>query len=211
MERLKHESASDSQSITIHISKRSLKNVVAAAAIIVLCALFSSPLDEAMRPSNQASLLPSEPETELRQEVTPPVTGQLATEQNTATATIASEEEAAPAETEAIAAEPATTDALKATAEPAPVAAPAPAVVAPEDKPAGNYCIVLASNVSKKNANNYVDILKGRGITNARVYNNGKMNRVIIDGFSNEEEAVEMNTELHHTNREYASTWVMAL
>ena len=154
-----HGAAHDSQLITIRISKRSLKNTLAAAAIILLCALFSSPLEETVR-SNQASLLPSEPTTELR-EATP--SSESVTE------------------------------------------------VSSENEPAGNYCIVLASNVSLKNANRYVETLHQRGFTNARVYNNGKMNRVILDGFQTKEQASEKNTELHHTNSEYASTWVMAL
>ena len=160
-EALGHEGGSDSQHITIHISKRSLKNVVAAAAIILLCALFSSPLEEAIAPSNQASLLPSEPTTEVRQNVTTPAPS-VSVLGGSAVETVPPIESVA------------------ASAPSSPVEAAAPSA---ESRPAGNYCIVLASDVSKKNANRYVETLQKRGFANARVYNNGKMNRVIIDGF----------------------------
>ena len=70
---------------------------------------------------------------------------------------------------------------------------------------------MLASHVSMKNANNFVKTLRERGLTKARVFNNGRVNRVIIDGFDTEAEAEAKNVELHHANREYASSWVMAL
>ena len=83
--------------------------------------------------------------------------------------------------------------------------------ISAENTPEGKFCIVLASNVSRKNADRYVETLHQRGFAQARVYNNGKMNRVIIDGFQTEEEATKKNIELHHTSSEYASTWVLAL
>lgn len=207
-EALSHEGGSDSQHITIHISKRSLKNVVAAAAIILLCALFSSPLEEAIAPSNQASLLPSEPTTEVRQNVTTP-----APEAHQQVSTSAPSESVlgAPAVESVDPIVPVEATAASAPSSPVEAASNTAAAPSAESRPAGNYCIVLASDVSKKNANRYVETLQKRGFANARVYNNGKMNRVIIDGFETEQEAIGKNTELHHSNREYASTWVMAL
>ena len=202
-ERLQHQNSHDSQSITIHINKRSLKNVVTTAAIILLCALFSSPVEETMNFGNQASILPSEPTTKIIQspsvsesismaeaETIPPVTETSALKESVAEESITEENHAV---------------------EESINHSPATAITTSESTPTGNYCIVLASNVSKKNANNYVELLKERGILDARVYNNGKMNRVIIDGFTSMEEANERNIELHRSNREYASSWVMAL
>lgn len=209
-EALGHEGGSDSQHITIHISKRSLKNVVAAAAIILLCALFSSPLEEAIAPSNQASLLPSEPTTEVRQNVTTPApeARQNITTPSPSMSVLGGSavETVPPIESVAVSAPSSPVEAAAPSSPSSSASAPSA-----ESRPAGNYCIVLASDVSKKNANRYVETLQKRGFANARVYNNGKMNRVIIDGFETEQEAIGKNTELHRTNREYASTWVMAL
>ena len=192
---LAHDASHDSQHITIHISKRGLKNIVAAAAIILLCALFSTPLDNAVR-SNQASVLPSEPSTELpaakpAKPQQPAVVKEKAVKESAVTPEVKPEQVKVEAEKVA----PVTqTDATS-----------------NELQPAGNYCIVLASNVSRKNAERYVQTLRQRGFSNARVYNNGKMNRVIIDGFQTEEQATAENIKLHHTDSEYATTWVMAL
>ena len=202
-----HGAAHDSQLITIRISKRSLKNTLAAAAIILLCALFSSPLEETVR-SNQASLLPSETTTELREATPVTVPQQIATAETENPRENQIEDIAQ--KTDEAAVEVATKEDVEKNIEKT-VPSESVSEVSSENEPAGNYCIVLASNVSLKNANRYVETLHQRGFTNARVYNNGKMNRVILDGFQTKEQASEKNTELHHTNSEYASTWVMAL
>ena len=202
-----HGSAHDPQLITIRISKRSLKNTLAAAAIILLCALFSSPLDETTR-SNQASLLPSEPSKELR-EATPVPAPQQTVAAETENPHENETEEIVQKSDEVAVEVSAKENVEKAIEETVP--SESVAEVSSESTPAGSYCIVLASNVSLKNANRYVETLRQRGFTNARVYNNGKMNRVILDGFQTEEQANEKNKKLHHTNSEYASTWVMAL
>ena len=199
-----NESSSDSQGIIIHISRRSIKNVIAAAAIILLCVLFSSPFDD--HHSNQASLLPSESVTEKpKPKAETPVKVASGPSKETAPVSpVTTAEPSAPSTSPAVASEASSETAVTEKSTPAPV----------DDiksTPKGTHCIVLASNVSLKNANRYVQTLQERGFANARVYNNGKMNRVIIDGFQSETEAYNKNVELHHTNKEYASTWVMAL
>lgn len=189
---LEEKQEGNSTHITIRISRRGLKNALAAAAIIVLCALFSSPVDDASQ-SNQATLLPSSPTVEATQ-TKPAAPTSAVKPAPAATAEKAPVAEAAPA---------ATTPA--ATAEPAPAAKPA------AQAPTAKYCIVLASDVSLKNANNYVKVLQDRGFADARVYNNGKMNRVVLGNFQTENEAYNMNAKLHRTSSEYASTWVLAL
>ena len=163
---LEEEQRNSSSHITIRISRRGLKNALTAAAIIVLCTLFSSPVDDA-RQSNQATLLPSTPAVEV--------------------------------------AHPAPSAEARSTVSPSNSS---PAV---QPAPAAKYCIVLASDVSLKNADRYVKLLQERGFTDARVYNNGKMNRVVLGNFQTENEAYNMNAKLHRTSTEYASTWVLAL
>ncbi|MCR5180531.1 MAG: SPOR domain-containing protein [Bacteroidaceae bacterium] len=193
----------ESEHITIHIHKRSLKNIVAAAAIMILCVLFSSPIDESHPASNQATILPSEPIAEAQQQK---AEGQKqAQQEEILVPQQATQAEEATATTETDAENP---DKAEVKTAPASKAAQASSN---EDAPNGNYCIVLASNVSLRNATAYVKTLKERGLSNARIYNNGKFNRVIIDGFQTENEAYEKNSELHRTNAEYANTWVMSL
>lgn len=200
---LEDEQESNSTHITIRISRRSLKNALAAAAIIVLCALFSSPVDDA-RQSNQATLLPSSPAVEAMQ--TKPAPAEVRSTDAPSNPAPVAKPAAAPSP----------------AAQPTAAAKPVPAEVRSTDSPSNptpapavqqtaKYCIVLASDVSKKNADNYVKVLQDRGFVSARVYNNGKMNRVVLGYFQTENEAYNMNAELHRTSREYASTWVMAL
>ena len=189
--REKQEGAEDSNTITIHISRRGLKNVVAAAAIILLCVLFSSPFDEKISHSEQATLLPSDP-----------IAQQLGTEQQEVKATPITPS-AAVAETNS---SELVGENVQAQAEKLPSESPSVDMAT-----ANNYCIVLASQVSRKNAEHFVETLKEMGFSRARIYDNGKMLRVIIDGFETEAEAYNMNSELHQMGKEYASTWVMEL
>ena len=226
----------DSQTITLHISKRGLKNTIAAAAIIVLCALFSSPFNESSQTSNQASILPPESAVVATPPSTPSSSSSpslpSSSSSSLSTSSSSSPSTSSPSSSSLStpsSSSPSPPSALAPSAlhnipvlggssvEPSssspPTTAPASpqASPAPESTPAGNFCIVLASHVSMKNANNFVKTLRERGLTKARVFNNGRVNRVIIDGFDTEAEAVANNVELHHANREYASSWVMAL
>lgn len=72
----------------------------------------------------------------------------------------------------------------------------------------GTHCIVLASAVSKANAKAFVESLEARDI-HAIIYNNGKMIRVVIDGFSSEADAYNMNSYLHNLDKTLSSTWIM--
>lgn len=181
----RHDNTTDSRDgITIRISRRTLKNVIAAAAIILLCALFSTPFDE--KQTNEASLLPSESvvhvlQPQTKPQVAPKVEKKVETK----------------AETQV---------------EPQVEPKDEPQVEAPvQAEPEIRYCIVLASNVSQKNADRYVETLKQRGFVSARIYNNGKMNRVVLGNFTTREEAEQMNAELHQTDKEYATSWILAL
>ncbi len=53
--------------ITIHISRRALRNVVAAAAIAVLCVLFTTPFELGDATGGQATVIPSVPKIEQTQ------------------------------------------------------------------------------------------------------------------------------------------------
>lgn len=97
--------------------------------------------------------------------------------------------------------------------EPAAVeAAPAAPDAQPEVVEAqSNYCIVLASNVSRKNAEAFVERLHKSGYSQARIHDSGKMLRVIVDGMTTETEAANIAHEMHALGGEYAQAWVMKL
>lgn len=72
----------------------------------------------------------------------------------------------------------------------------------------GTHSIVLASAVSKTNAKAFVESLEARDV-HAIIYDNGKMLRVVIDGFSSQADAYNMNNYLHNLDKSLRSTWVM--
>lgn len=72
----------------------------------------------------------------------------------------------------------------------------------------GQYCIVLASAISQKNASAFITRLEAKDI-HAIMYHNGKLLRVVIDGFDTQADAYNMNSYLHKMDNELSSTWVM--
>lgn len=163
--------------ITIRISRRSLRNVAAAAAIAILCVIFTSPFQMSNVKGGQASVFSTAPNVENMQQP-------KAKEQLAATDPLVNEE--------ATTAENATTIEEKA------------AVEAP-------YAVVLASQVSRKNAEAFVQRLQEMGYANARVHDNGKMLRVIIDGLATETDAANLAHQLHLLGGDYAAAWVLKL
>lgn len=69
------------------------------------------------------------------------------------------------------------------------------------------YYIVLASNVSNKNAENYVEVLKKRGFDSARVLK-GKFNRVVVGEYSTAEEARTAVNDIKQKDKEYQGAWI---
>ena len=69
------------------------------------------------------------------------------------------------------------------------------------------FCIVAASHVSKKGADELVARLQEEGYTSTRVYLYNNIRRVIIGSYPTEAEA---NSDLQkmHANKELAEAWV---
>ena len=216
----------DSDHITIHLSRRVLRNTAAAAAIALLCTLFSSPfqLDDIRR--QQASVLTTQHNVTLAPARTNDHTTTVTPKPHTAT----------PNPHTAITEAPAThSQALEAVSHPAnvaqpqadiattpassplccnTVAAPAKAPVQPTHSPSlkdNNFCVVLASNVSRKNAQAFVFRLHDMGYTHARLHDNGNILRVIIDGCATESDAAKLAHQIHQHGAEFAAAWVMKL
>ena len=181
-----HRTADHNSHITIRISRRSLRYTMLSAAAIVICVLFAIPLDFMKTGSaEQASIVPTTVVEQAAKVPAPKVVTEKPVE------AIAQPKVAEPK-----------------VAEPQVVE---PAEVKPQAEPAQGYCIVLASNVSKKNADRYLSDLQARGYDKAAIHDNGKMLRVVIAGFTTEDDANKYNSELHHKGREFASTWIMKL
>ena len=70
-----------------------------------------------------------------------------------------------------------------------------------------SYCIVLASQVKKSNAEDYVEQLHKRGYTEAEVYVHNNTVRVIFGAYDTEAEAYRQLNRMHDKD-EFAEAWV---
>ena len=70
------------------------------------------------------------------------------------------------------------------------------------------YCVVVASAISEKNAESYVERLHKEGYKEAQVYKKGNMVRVVFPGFASEAEAHAKMNVLSDRSEEFASAWV---
>lgn len=167
--------------ITIRISRRSLRNVAAAAAIALLCVLFSNPFQLGDVNGGKASVLPTETSVTPKESPKPTANSSTLTEE---TSTLTANRSTLTEQTSTLTEEPST---------------------------ATNFAIVLASNVSRKNADAFVERLHEQGYTQARVHDNGRMLRVVIDGIASEAEANTLAHQMHTLGGDYAQAWVMQL
>ena len=81
------------------------------------------------------------------------------------------------------------------------------APVVKQDVVKKGYCIVLASHVSKKNAEAFVSLLKNKGIDSAEVFMHNDIRRVIVGNFATQEEAYQTVLKIHK-NKGLEEAWV---
>ncbi len=72
----------------------------------------------------------------------------------------------------------------------------------------GGYCVVVASAITERNANRYVEQLHKDGYNEARVYKNENIVRVVFPGFSTASEAYKYKNMLSRQSKDFASAWV---
>lgn len=72
------------------------------------------------------------------------------------------------------------------------------------------YAIVVASAVTIKNATKFVKELHKQGFSNARVYQKGKMTRVLCSQYNSEKEAYKTLTKIRE-NESFSEAWVMSI
>ena len=89
-------------------------------------------------------------------------------------------------------------------------AAPKPQETQPQAAPQGGYAVVLASAVTKGNAERYVQDLNKRGIK-AEMRAKGSMTRVVVPGFSTQDEAYSYVREIRAQGSEFDAAWVLKL
>lgn len=71
------------------------------------------------------------------------------------------------------------------------------------------YCVVAASALGENNARKYVERLHQEGYTDAQIYKNGDMIRVVFPGYQTEEEARMKKKELNTLSQNaFASAWI---
>ena len=70
------------------------------------------------------------------------------------------------------------------------------------------YCVVVASALSEKNAQKYVERLHKEGFEDAQIYKKGDMIRVVFAGYRTEDEARAKKRELNKKSNEFSSAWI---
>ena len=81
-----------------------------------------------------------------------------------------------------------------------------------ETQPAvDEYTIVMASAISQKNAESFVNKLNADGFESARVIITGKMVRVVVGHYATEQEAYTAAHAIHQRSTKYRSAWVHRL
>lgn len=177
----KQEQTKDEHDITIHVKRSWLNNIAAAAAAIIMFFLFSPQAE------NTGAFRGELAEFSHLMALQPAVKTTTGTQVETAPV---AEETAPLAET------PQTEASQTGSAAEQTAAAP------------DEFCVVLASAITEKNAEIYTEQLQKRGYTGVQVYKSDKMVRVIIAGFSTEAEAYSRLREMRDQSEEFEYAWV---
>ena len=196
------------QTITIRVS--TLRNIAAACIAVIAFMLFPQQLSQ-----DKQTVANSQFNAEWLQRIMPkdittgqpdlsPVNSQEQDKDTHAEATPDSEtslEKAEATNTEA--------ETANAKAEATNTEAQAEPVAEAKPQPSPYYAIVLASQVSKKNAEYFISQLHKKGLSTARMHSKGKTLRVIFGNYRTENEAYNALRPLRQANEEFAEGWVM--
>ena len=194
----------DEKEITIRINRRIANFAAAACAAILLFVFFSLPPMQDQKQELRSSL----------KELLVPSSHTSAAGHKTVTSAPASLKTGKTEEAEKVRKE-----AQPHASEEAGVKAKADV---PDHVPAGNaqpqslalplakdgYCIVLASAISERNAQKYVETLTQRGFISARIVKSDSMLRVVVGRYASEEEAASAAREIRRRKSEYRFAWV---
>lgn len=179
----------DHRAITIKLSW--IRNAVAVAAAIIAFVFIASPIAKSDLGSQTMSQLPSQ----LLYKLIPQDTNIVPAVETAKTAvmdTIALKQETESDQT-----------ASEKTAE-------QPASSFEKDEVEGTYCIVLASQVKRSNAEEYVKKLQKRGFDDARIYVRNNVVRVVFGQFENEGAAYQKVNKINN-DEEFYEAWVLKI
>lgn len=189
----------DEDEKTIRIKMSWIRNTIAVAAAIVAFFVMATPIANSDLNTRTMTNLQSQ----FLQQLVPQDTKVVPVTTTTPDAQTA---QAAPAAENALNSQD--TPATQASAsQPAQKAQPATKAQPAPQKATTTYCIVLASQVKKDNAENYVEQLKKRGYDQAKVFIQDGVVRVICGTYQDESEAYR---QLHKLNNkdEFYDAWV---
>lgn len=79
-----------------------------------------------------------------------------------------------------------------------------------EESGIGQFCVVIVSSTTEEHAKRFIEKLNNKGIEGAKVYQKGKMVRVIFPGYKTEDEAYIKKQEIKK-HPELESAWVLEL
>ena len=87
------------------------------------------------------------------------------------------------------------------------------APVAPVADATSGFCIVMASQVTERNAQTFVDQIREKGYGEARIVvsGNNKIRRVVYGSYASNAEASEALKQLRSESRLFRETWIMEL
>ena len=174
--------------IDIHIGHRLVRNVGVAAALAVL--FFLLPIHIG-KPNH---LTPSEATIS-------PISHQNVEAQASPKATPSPETIATPAVSESTES-PVVSDAPE---------TPEASAVTESQVPSTRFAVVLASAIPQQRAERYAEELTAKGLTNVQVLKQGKMVRVVMDGFLTEGRAYQELNDLRERSSEFESAWVLKI
>ena len=82
-----------------------------------------------------------------------------------------------------------------------------------EGAEAGDFCIVMASQVSERNAKNFISQLEEKGYGEARILVSGvkNMRRVVYGTYESEDQAASTLRQLRKESRLFRDTWIMEI
>lgn len=193
--------------ITIHISRRALRQALTTAAAVMLCVMLSVPLRNSTNDSQLAALTtPSMTISHAEEQPVAVIAPVEATEQHVAVQAEAEQPKAEQPKKEQPKPEQPKAEQPKASADKNPTAEP----VQPSETSAPTaFAVVLASATSDANARSFVKELQDIGYTNARIYDNGRLKRVILDGYATEAEALNAKHELQWNYEGFDDAWLL--
>lgn len=184
----------------IEIKMSWIRNTVAIAAAVVAFFLMTTPIANSNLDTRSMSQMKSELLSKLMPQDTnmAPVTAVVAEESGSQVIAPSDEQSdsAASQGVEAVNEEVASSDAESKQAQQELQKAKQP-----------SFCIVLASQVKKSNAEDYVEQLHKRGYTEAEVYVHNNTVRVIFGAYDTEAEAYRQLNRMHDKD-EFAEAWV---